>query len=84
MLALIFQGNLLFAGPNEDKVVHKTCPMSPIASKASYATIIRHLRANVAQLVEQRTRNAQVSGSSPLVGSRKKRRSDPVSGLFFL
>ena len=26
--------------------------------------------ANVAQLVEQRTRNAQVSGSNPLVGSR--------------
>lgn len=28
--------------------------------------------ANVAQLVEQRTRNAQVSGSSPLVGSRRQ------------
>ena len=35
-------------------------------------TAIPHLKsavANVAQLVEQRTRNAQVTGSSPVVGS---------------
>ena len=34
-----------------------------------------HLSANVAQLVEQLTRNEQVTGSSPVVGSISK---DPV------
>lgn len=32
-------------------------------------------KANVAQLVEQLTRNEQVSGSSPLIGSTSKRPS---------
>ncbi len=43
--------------------------------------------ANVAQLVEQLTRNEQVSGSSPLIGSEKGRRPgdslNAVSGAAF-
>ena len=43
--------------------------------------------ANVAQLVEQLTRNEQVSGSSPLIGSEKGRRPGDslyaVSGAAF-
>ena len=37
--------------------------------------------ANVAQLVEQRTRNAWVSGSNPLVGSIESKRA-PAKGPF--
>ena len=37
--------------------------------------------ANVAQLVEQLTRNEQVSGSSPLVGSRNFKAETPVSAF---
>jgi hypothetical protein len=41
----------------------------------------RSVQANVAQLVEQLTRNEQVSGSNPLIGSRS--RLDAGWGGFF-
>ena len=40
-------------------------------------------QANVAQLVEQLTRNEQVSGSSPLVGSTKDAGQDIFPDLLF-
>jgi hypothetical protein len=39
-------------------------------------------KADVAQLVEQPIRNRQVTGSSPVVGSRKRDRSRPFAGFF--
>ncbi len=39
--------------------------------------------ANVAQLVEQLTRNEQVTGSSPVIGSARKRPLMDFMGRFF-
>src|SRR5215217_9351410 len=64
---------------------------NPCESSSPLRYTLRPEQADVAQLVEQLTRNEQVSGSSPLVGSheipakrRKMRSPDFASGLSFI
>jgi hypothetical protein len=67
-------------------------PRFPLATNVhiGYTSLLRlrkrpqHSHANVAQLVEQRTRNAQVSGSSPLIGSMKNSSRSLEGRLFFV
>ena len=48
------------------------------------STIFAHAFADMAQLVEQRIRNAWVRGSSPLIGSNtKKQKKDVNQGILF-
>ena len=44
---------------------------------------VENLNAGLAQLVEQRIRNAQVEGSSPLAGSTKKIQASEIFRGFF-
>ena len=48
------------------------------------STIFAHAFADMAQLVEQRIRNAWVRGSSPLIGSKhRKAEKDVNQGILF-
>ena len=78
---LISAGKITKIYPNTQKYLHISQKSSTFAPAfVIFALVNRNVFAIVAQLVEQRIRNAWVAGSSPASGSKRRKR---VSALFF-
>ena len=59
------------------------CVRLTVSNESDIFQRVENLNAGLAQLVEQRIRNAQVEGSSPLAGSTKKIQASEIFRGFF-